>query len=1139
MALLGGSRSNVKERVKQAKAAARRLEQQKQKELTGGRSAANISATISNIKLTTQKYLSKYVDQYLLLRTESEVIAYFDKIIDAGIAAIDTETTGLDTMRCKIVGLCLYVKGEKPCYIPINHIGHISHKVLPNQVSEEFLKTQLQRCVDVKWIFHNAKFDIRVIRHTIGVSLVPYWDTMIAARLLNENESAALKNLHLKYCDSQDSKALTISTLFDGLMFSLIPIECAYLYAAGDAIKTYDLYEFQLRNFEKPHLSHIHNVFKTIEMPLITVLADMEDKGVYIDMDFAHKLQEKYRKYLEDAEKDCYDCLEQYRSEIDAYRRLTPNCKLSDPIALNSPVQIAILIYDILKIAVAGRDGRKTGEEILRQLDHPFTQKLLKYREMSKLITTYVDKLPNVVDERDGRIHPTFNQYGAACVIGDSVIFTENGYERMDELVNDYEYNEFKPFTKKIVNRHNEYEAANGAISYCLQKVITVQTDYGFEISGTYNHPILVWKDGKEEFVQLSELKVDDIVILPTYIDVIKEYNKASVQVDERFGKFYTKPFAEFLGFCFAVSQFYSTTGFNRNKIKFTTNSPNVVDELNILIRDCFAPRSNTRMKVKEHSHLFNITIKGKEISDVWDILQPSSNEVCKIPKAIYRSSSAVINAFIRGAALGMQIKHSKWISDNIEGSLYFYDKADATMIQMHLMAHGIVSLKTKLLSNCYAIVLQNWDLCRFYEQFDIICNNGAYNLISEYKDTHDKESDIADCKFAIREIRRTRVNPKVKGRYDNIYADVYDIHVPETHSFYCNGFISHNTGRLSSSDPNLQNIPSHNKEIRRMFVPEEGKYFVSGDFSQQEPRTLAHMSGDTHFKDAYAQGRDIYAWCGSMVYHIPYEECLEFRPDGSVNPEGKQRRSNMKSIILGLMYGRGAQAIAEQLKISRKEAQGIIDSFYKTFPKVKEFVQKVEHDAKVNGYVETAYGRKRRLPDMRLPEIQFKIIDATKLSTFDPLDLDGNNEPEIDISRKEYFAKRMHNAYGYEQKQKIKSEAKAEGIEIIDNGGKIADASRQCVNSIIQGSAADITKRAMIDIANDPILNDLGFELELTIHDEVIGECPKENAFKAAKRLSEVMINSCADTISVPMKVDSEITERWYGEVIEENAES
>ena len=229
-------------------------------------------------------------------------------------------------------------------------------------------------------------------------------------------------------------------------------------------------------------------------------------------------------------------------------------------------------------------------------------------------------------------------------------------------------------------------------------------------------------------------------------------------------------------------------------------------------------------------------------------------------------------------------------------------------------------------------------------------------------------------------------------------------------------------------------------------------------------------------------------------------------------------------------MYGRGPSAIAEQLSISVQQAQGIINQFYESFPKVKDYVENVQHQAATSGYVETAYGRKRRLPDMLLPTYEFKIKDATKLSTFDPLDFSDMSEPTISEDRKRYYWAKMDKAYGFQQKQKIKEEAAAEGIEIIDNGGKKADASRQCVNSTIQGSAADVTKKAMIAIANDKELQDLGFELELTIHDEVIGECPIENAFKAGKRLKEVMIGSCANEIVVPMKVDEEICEFWYG---------
>lgn len=385
--------------------------------LQGGRSASNLVSTIQQIKLTCQTQLSKYVDQYELITDETRAAEYFDAIIQNGAAAIDTETTGLDTMTCKIVGLCLYVPGLKPCYMPINHIGHITKTRLSGQLSESFLRPLLEKCeeANVKWVFHNAKFDIRVCRHTIGVDLTPYWDTLIAAKLLNENEPAGLKQLHLKYCHSQDSRALTISTLFDNLNFALIPIDCAYLYAAGDAVKTWELYEFQKKYLYSGKLEGPKRVFEEIEMPLIKVLADMEDTGVYVDKAYAKSLQIKYHKLLDEAQAACYECINKYTDQIEMYKRLTPNHKLSDPINLSSPTQIAILLYDIFKVKPnTSKDvGRATGEQVLSLIDHEFPKLLLKYREMAKLISTYVDKLPEIVNPEDGRIHCGFNAMGA------------------------------------------------------------------------------------------------------------------------------------------------------------------------------------------------------------------------------------------------------------------------------------------------------------------------------------------------------------------------------------------------------------------------------------------------------------------------------------------------------------------------------------------------------------------------------------------------------------------------------------------------------------------------------------------------------------------------------------------------------
>lgn len=814
MSILQGSRLNAKERAKEARAAAKRLELQKAKELSGGRSAQNLTATISNIKLTTQKYLSKYENDYLLLRTEEEVKAYFDDIIEAGIAAIDTETTGLDTMRCKLAGLCLYIKGKKPCYIPVNHIGYISRNKLPDQLSESFLKEQLERCEDVKWIFHNAKYDIRVLRHTCGVYLKPYWDTMIAARLLNENESAALKNLHLKYCDSKDEKALTISNLFDGLTFTLIPVECAYLYAAGDAIKTYDLYEFQKRNFEREKLARVYNVFKTIEMPLITVLADMEDKGVYVDKEYAKKLQEKYHKLLKEAEDDCMACVQEYDKQIREYMDLTPDHKLSYPLSISSPLQVGIFMYDILHVLVSKDGSRKTGEEILSQCDHPFAEKLLKYREINKLITTYVDKLPNVVDERDGRIHPTFNQYGAACVTPDTVIITDDGYYTMDELVDNYTNGEFVEFHGAVVNEDNQLEHANGAIMYENKPVKRITTDYGFELTGTFNHPIRVSGDD-EEFIwkKLEDVDVGDEVIIPNYArnrrandfeyipthfthSGINKNNPKSPKLPE----YWDENFAEFLGIVHHNGKIVNGRHFC--KFMFETTKVDLRNRIYELANILF--NLEPKEKPTKDGKGFKLEFRSKILKPLTEIIHKRPYNRT-IPREIWRSKTSVINAYIKGLALTANVRNRR-ISGDIIFKMDVSDNMDTTMIQMHLMSQGILTLRRKRRRNhpYGTLTAENWNVVRFFDEIGFI-EQYKTRHIENYRERVERPENLSFYKFEVVSTETTWIRRDHKKEFiEPLMSNVYDIHVPGTHSFVSNGIISHNTGRLSSQDPKL-----------------------------------------------------------------------------------------------------------------------------------------------------------------------------------------------------------------------------------------------------------------------------------------------------------------------------------------------
>ncbi|MBO6271716.1 hypothetical protein J6O48_02930 [bacterium] len=725
---------------------------------------------INQIKAMVEKYLGKFKDDYEILTTEEDLDVYFQQCTLNGVISIDTETTGLDPILDSIVGLCIYTPNNKAAYVPINHVSYVTGVRVDNQLTEKQVADRLEALIQCNpvIVMFNAKFDMRVIRNQLGVKdIYCTWDCYLAGRLLNENEELkGLKALHQKYVLDGKEDEFKFDALFKGITADKIPINTFYLYAAHDAIITYELYQYQKQyiyyeadkpNEDRNGMNGVSWVFFNIEMPCIKVVCDMEDNGVKFDFEYQQKLSEKYNKLLEEAKNTFYKMCDGFVNEdIWAYKRQNPNHKLDDPINIGSPTQVAILLYDILKIEPPDpKSPRGTGEAILQKIDNPIAKAILDYREMSKLVSTYIDKLPNCVNPKDGRIHCSFNQYGA-------------------------------------------------------------------------------------------------------------------------------------------------------------------------------------------------------------------------------------------------------------------------------------------------------------------------------------------------------------------------------------------DTGRFSSSDPNLQNIPSHNKDIRKMFVASDGYVLMSSDYSQQEPKVMTQMCGDPKMIKAYQEGKDLYAEIAALSFNTTYDNCLEFRPDGTTNPEGKARRSQAKSILLGVLYGRGVPSIAEQLGTTTKKAQAIKDSVFKGFPAIPKFEQDSLEMAYEKGYVTTLWGRKRRLPDLQLPEYEFKWKDGARpdadLLDFSEEEFEGEVYVPDELQQK--YIRRLRQAY-FGQKRKIFEEANKEGIWIVDNGAKIADAQRQCVNARIQGSAADMSKLAMILVGNDERLKELGFRLLIPVHDELIAECPEENVKECSERFAQLMSEAARSRLTIPIKCDVEITKAWYGDTI------
>lgn len=164
-------------------------------------------------------------------------------------------------------------------------------------------------------------------------------------------------------------------------------------------------------------------------------------------------------------------------------------------------------------------------------------------------------------------------------------------------------------------------------------------------------------------------------------------------------------------------------------------------------------------------------------------------------------------------------------------------------------------------------------------------------------------------------------------------------------------------TGRLSSVEPNLQNIPIRmelGRRIRKVFIPKEGSILVDADYSQIELRVLAHMSGDENLIQAYREAQDIHRLTASQVFHVPFDEVTPLQ------------RRNAKAVNFGIVYGISSFGLSQDLSITRKEAQEYIQKYFETYPKIKEFLDGCVEKAKKDGYAETMFGRRRPVPELK-----------------------------------------------------------------------------------------------------------------------------------------------------------------------------
>lgn len=260
-------------------------------------------------------------------------------------------------------------------------------------------------------------------------------------------------------------------------------------------------------------------------------------------------------------------------------------------------------------------------------------------------------------------------------------------------------------------------------------------------------------------------------------------------------------------------------------------------------------------------------------------------------------------------------------------------------------------------------------------------------------------------------------------------------------------------TGRLSSIEPNLQNIPiryKEGKEIRKAFIPEENSVFLSSDYSQIELRMFAHMSGEQNLIDAFKHHLDIHTKTAMDIYHVSKDEVT------------KNMRRDAKAVNFGIIYGISSFGLAEDLGVDIKTAKKFLDNYLETFPGIKNYMDKVIKDAYETGYVKTIMNRKRKIDEL----------------------------------------------YNTNHMIKVQGE-------------------RMALNTPVQGSSADILKKAMIDIYNEFNRLNLKSKMILQVHDELIFNVKNDEL----EKVKEIVINFMENAykLNVPLEVDVEIGKNWY----------
>lgn len=1068
----------------------------------------NITSELSRISQQVVEYFKD--SEAILITTRDELHSYIDKVIEAGIFAYDTETTGLDRFRDHIVGSSLYYPGGVECYIPNKHLVPIFDQPYKNQLDYEDVKAEFDRLISAKCklILFNADFDLAVTHIWYKVDFMPifYFDCYVAWKCLKENElHNGLKELYNKYVLGGKGDPKKFTDFFKVSLFPYCKPQIAKLYAANDAKITFIFYEWLLPYVTKDnskckehHLERIADLIWNIEFPMVKICQTLFRTGIYLDTDVSTALVNRYHKEIAHEEAKLAVMVQEI---IDKNIYKVPS-KAKKPFNTGkdfnctSPLHVKYLLYTLMGLPDnVGKKKGSTDKDVLNDINLPVTNQILKVRSLSTLINTFVDKLPNSVTP-DGRIHAQFNSVIAAtgrmCIAKGTKITCLNGTKNIEDI---------QP----------------GDIVYCYD----IETQ-SLKLSKVKH----LWLTGKDrdcvkiKWQSTGKGDIGELICTPEHRILKKSGEWCRADELKRYDK---------------LAHLRRTPGPEREPRPCLYGWNGLSTREQDVVKSEIFKCNDTSMII----HHKDENVSNNDLSNL-ELKTQKEHLIHHGKVRAQRGEISTKQLHCREIVeKSMKSRHEHYITKIKASKQILLDKIKECNGRISYLSGDYTSFKNQ----CEIAGINIEEECRKYnpryhkeripeDEFKSVYSmyeGLAIRIIEHFHISYDKFYKYCEEYHISRNHMVQSVEPC--GKYD-----VYDIEVEGYHNFIAGEICVHN----SSNNPNLQNIPSHAVDIRHMFRATPGYVLISSDYSAQEPRITAFISGDPKMQQAFRDGRDVYATVASFAFGVPYEQCLEFHPEThEYQPEGKQRRNEAKFILLGISYGRSVPSIADQLYGKRTDmsdeekvskAQEVYDKVLNSFPHLRNAMIGAENQARTKGYVETILGRRRHLPNMQLPKYEFTAMPGYVNPDIDPLDLSTlDNKDSIPPRIVKQLTKDFESLKYWGQVVKRTKELSEQKIRVINNTKKITEESRKTLNSIIQGSAADQTKMAMIALYHNEDWKRIGGRLLIPVHDELIAEVPEEYKDEGGKILSETMVDA-ASFLPFPSKCDVEMCIHWYG---------